>query len=217
MIHPVGDLEPSVYWRRRILLVAAVFLAGLTAYATFFGGDKKTASPGATNTSTRPPASTSTAPSSAPPGSSAPSTSARPSTSAPSSAPPRPCVASELAVQAASDKTTYTVGESPKLALVVTNKGLAPCVQDLADGQIELRVFSGSARVWSSHDCAIEPGTSLETLPVNQPIRREISWSGLSSQPQCAGTRTRVSAGRYSLFALLSGKQSAAVGFAFTG
>jgi len=124
---------------------------------------------------------------------------------------------SDLSVQAASDKQSYTMAETPKLALVVTNTGSAACVQGLADSQIELRVFSGSARVWGSHDCAIEPGTSLETLPVGQPIRREIAWSGYSSQPGCAGTRTRVSAGNYSLFALLSGKQSAAAAFALTG
>jgi hypothetical protein len=101
--------------------------------------------------------------------------------------------------------------------MLVTNKGPAPCVTDLADQQIELRVFSGSARVWGSHDCAVEPGTSREMLPVGQQIRREIEWSGLSSQVGCAGIRQRVSAGSYTLFASLAGHQGKPAQFAFTG
>jgi hypothetical protein len=130
---------------------------------------------------------------------------------------PKACAASDLKIASATDAASYPVGARPKLALVVTNTGALPCVQDLADPQIELRVFSGSARVWGSHDCAVQPGTSLQTLPVGQPIRREIEWSGLSSQPGCAGTRTRVSAGSYQLVPLLSGTQGTQAKFSFTG
>ena len=90
--------------------------------------------------------------------------------------------------------------------MVVTNRGPAPCVQDLSDSQIELRVYNGSARVWGSHDCLVQPGTSPSTLPVGQPIRRAVEWSGLSSQPGCAGVRTRVAAGTYTLYAYLAGQ-----------
>ncbi len=100
---------------------------------------------------------------------------------------------------------------------MVTNNGPQSCVSDLADARIELRVFSGSARVWGSHDCAIAPGVSEQTLPVGRPIRRDIEWSGLSSQTGCKGTRARVSAGSYTLFALLSGQQGKSVRFSITG
>jgi hypothetical protein len=213
MLHPVGDLAPSVYWRRRILLLAALALAIVSVYAVVFhrnGDDKsKATAPNTTADSTTPAASTS-APSSA-------SGSPAPSQTTSGSPAPKPCAASQLTIAAATDATSYQVGARPKVALVVTNKGPQPCVSDLADQQIELRVFSGSARVWGSHDCAVEPGTSPQTLPVGQPIRREIEWSGLSSQPGCAGTRQRVAAGNYTLFALLGGQQGKSAPFSFTG
>jgi len=97
----------------------------------------------------------------------------------------------------------------------VTNKGPAPCVTDLADKKIELRVYSGSARVWGSQDCLVQPGVNLVTLPVGQPIKRTIEWSGLSSQPACAGIRQQVPAGSYTVYALLAGQQGAPANFTF--
>jgi hypothetical protein len=98
--------------------------------------------------------------------------------------------------------------------LQVTNTGRAPCVQDLADSQVELRVYNGESRVWGSHDCSIQPGTSERMLAVGAPVRVSIVWSGLSSQPKCAGTRQRVGAGTYTLYALLSGHEGVAAQFA---
>jgi hypothetical protein len=103
-------------------------------------------------------------------------------------------------------KINYSVGDQPLLELQVTNTGAKPCVQDLADKQIELRVYNGESRVWGSHDCKIQPGTSDKTLSVAMPVRVAITWSGLTSQPGCAGTRQRVGAGTYTLYAKLSGK-----------
>lgn len=211
MLHPVGDLGPSVYWRRRVMLLATLLLAGVSCYAIFFrGGDRNPPAGGggfAASGGSRP-ASGSAAPSSGA-GSSA-LTSFAPVT-------PQPCPMSQLTISAATSAASYPAGAKPTVAIVVTNKGPAPCVQDLSDGQIELRVYNGSARVWGSHDCAIQPGTAPATLPVGQPIRREIEWSGLSSRPACAGTRTRVPAGRYTVFAYLAGQQGSTTTFTLAG
>jgi hypothetical protein len=56
----------------------------------------------------------------------------------------------------------------------------------------------------------------LRTLAVNQPVRVSIIWSGLSSQPNCAGTRQRVGAGSYTLYALLAGHVGTAAQFTIT-
>jgi hypothetical protein len=210
MLHPVGDLAPSVYWRRRILLVAALILVLLTAYALAqsSGGATGKAAPAGSSSSARPsstvPATTSSSPSPTP-------------TKSPSAVAVTSCTKTQLTLAAATDAKSYAIGDKPKLALVLTNKGPRPCSTDLADKQIELRVFSGSARVWGSHDCQIQPGTSVQTLPVGRPTRREIEWSGLSSQPSCAGVRQQVPAGNYTLFALLGGQQGSTAAFSFTG
>jgi hypothetical protein len=209
MLHPVGELAPSVYWRRRVLLLATVLLAGVSVYAVFFrdGGGGSPSSAGTFSPSGQRSSSV------------AQSTSLSSSTEATSSttAAPTTCSSSQLAITAASSAARYPAGAKPTVAIVVTNKGPRPCVQDLSDSQIELRVYNGSARVWGSHDCLVQPGTAPATLPVGQSIRREIQWSGLSSRPACAGTRTRVAAGRYTLFAYLAGQQGSTSTFTLAG
>lgn len=98
----------------------------------------------------------------------------------------------------------------------MTNTGTKPCVQDLADREVELRVYNGESRVWGSHDCKIEPGTNDRTLAVQTPVRVAITWSGLTSQPNCAGTRQRVGAGTYTLYAVLSGQTGKATQFSIS-
>ena len=103
-------------------------------------------------------------------------------------------------------KTSYQVGDQPVLELQVTNTGATPCVQDLADKQVELKVYNGESRVWGSHDCKVQPGSTERVLAPRVPVRVAVTWSGLSSRPGCAGTRQRVGAGTYTLWARLAGK-----------
>ena len=67
--------------------------------------------------------------------------------------------------------------------------------------------------MWGSHDCKIEPGTNEQTLMAGHATKVSIVWSGLSSQPKCAGTRERVGAGTYTLFASLGGHEGQAAQF----
>jgi hypothetical protein len=209
MLHPVGDLAPSVYWRRRLLLAAALVLIVLSVYAIFNTGGSTT------GTAARSGSPTATVPVSS---GALGTTSAAPSTSVPAtSAAPANCTTAQLSISAATDAKSYVVGDKPVVALVVTNTGPQACVTDLADKQIELRVYSGSARIWGSHDCQVQPGSAKQTLPVGRPTRRQIEWSGLSSQPGCAGVRQRVPAGSYTVFAFLSNQRGRTASFSFTG
>jgi hypothetical protein len=211
MLHPIGSHAPRVYWRRRFVLSAALLaLIVLTAWVLRPGGDKDTAA--AHNTS---PASSPATP--APrSGPSTASASKKPKSSAPKSskpAGPAACARAKLKVAAVAGKSSYAVGDKPNVMLQVTNTGSAPCVQDLSDSQVELRVYNGESRVWGSHDCTIQPGASPHTLAPSQPVRVSVVWSGLSSQPKCAGTRQRVGAGTYTLYALLAEHEGTAAQF----
>jgi hypothetical protein len=137
------------------------------------------------------------------------------SKSAATTAPLAACSIKALSIRAVVAKPTYKVGQPPVVELQVTNPGAKPCVQDLADKQIELRVYNGESRVWGSHDCQIQPGAQMRTLAVNQPVRVSMTWSGLTSAPGCTGTRQRVGAGTYTLYAVLSGRTGKAAQFAF--
>lgn len=218
MFHPVGSQPHTVYWRRRLVLLGSVLLLivllVLTVKIAASDGGTTPKGAGGTSPTTHPrttPTTTHTQPRS--PTHSASSSHASGSSTKSTSAVPVPCLASQLSISAVAGQATYHVGDQPLLELQVTNTGTAPCVQDLADKQIELRVYNGESRVWGSHDCQIQPGTSPRTLVENQPVRVAITWSGLTSQPNCAGTRQRVGAGTYTLYALLSGKTGKATQF----
>ena len=225
MFFPVGPQPPAVYWRRRLFLAAAVVLVlvllVLTAKALLrkspSGG---TQAAGATTTSSPSPG---TATTSGPTGSASPQPTA---SSTPLTSPagrtsalpatPAACSPQQLRLTAVASTSSYQVGDQPVLGLQVTNTAATPCVQDVADSQIELRVYNGASRVWGSHDCKIEPGVIERTFNPGQPAVFTITWSGLSSQPQCAGTRQRVGVGTYTLYASLAGHQATAAQFAIS-
>jgi hypothetical protein len=224
MLHPVGSLPPSVYWRRRLTLLAVVLVLIIISVVVLRPGGGGGGSRAAAEINTSSPTPTATRQSDAvardssatqAPTSSAP-TSHAPRSSSSSSAAPKQCQVDALKVAAVVGQATYNVGDNPVLMMQVTNPGTAPCVQDLADSQVELRVYNGESRVWGSHDCQIQPGTSPVTLMAGQSVRVSITWSGLSSQPQCAGTRQRVGAGSYTLYALLAGHEGTAASFSIS-
>lgn len=232
MLHPVGSRPPAVYWRRRFLLLAAVVvLVVITAWVLKPGSGKSQAqaphpSPSASSplpapadrVATSPAATSTTAAHTVTKSSSAAKSAAKTPAKASSSpaAPPKACVATQLRVAAVAAQSSYSVGAEPVLMLQVTNSGTAPCIQNLADSQVELRVYNGESRVWGSHDCEIQPGADNRTLAVGQPVRVSVTWSGLTSEPACAGTRQRVGAGTYTLYAYLAGHVGTAAQFAIS-
>jgi len=178
MSRPAGSLPPYLYWR--LLVVGVLLLGALTAYVLVLARDKK--SPGARGSSGRsggdPSQVTSTA---------------------------VPCVPSVLGVAATTDAKRYRLDQRPELEIQVTNTGEAPCAANVSDSQVELLVYNGESRVWGSHDCKVKPGNSPIALAPRQAVRRSIHWSGMSSQPHCAGTRQRVGTGNYTLRARFAG------------
>lgn len=207
-LRPVGTLPTSVYWRRRTLVVIPLlFLVILLFYVACSpsggGGDAGASSPVASTSS--PSTSTSGPASTSPTGSpTTPAASTSPTAPTSAAATVAACVATSLQVAGVTSAKTYQVGTEPVLSLKVTNAGMKPCTQDLADAQIVLTVYNGDARVWGSHDCKIQPGTNVSTLSPNRPVKLSITWTGTSSVPGCAAQRVRVAAGTYTLKATLA-------------
>jgi hypothetical protein len=204
MFHPVGDLPPSVYWRRRFVLLGSVLallvLIVLTVKVVTSGGSGPAQAAGTSSSPTATPTSTARSSSS-------------PSGSVSSSTPPKPCTAAQVSRAAAVGQASYTVGQQPVLSLIVKNVSTTPCVQDLADPQIVLRVYNGESRVWGSHDCKVQPGTDDRTLMPGAAVRVSIVWSGLTSQPNDCSNRQQVGAGTYTLYGSLSGHEGTAAQF----
>jgi len=223
MFNPVGPQPPSVYWRRRLVLFGAVLallvLLALTVKTIASGGNDPASAQGTSPSTGTRTSGTTSLPHTSPAKHVSSSRTAHTSTSkttpvrSSSSTPPPACAAQDLSVAAVTGKDSYHVGDQPLVELQVTNVGAAPCVQDLADKQVELKVYNGESRVWGSHDCKVQPGTAERTLTPHTPVLVAITWSGLSSRPGCSGTRQRVGAGSYTLYATLAGKTGKAAQF----
>jgi len=104
-----------------------------------------------------------------------------------------------LALRVAPQRPDYQVGQTPVLDLEVRNTATAPCVRDLGAAQQEILLYAGTQRLWSSNDCYPEGERDPQVLAPGAAQSFSVTWSGLSSQPRCAGQRTRVGAGTYEL------------------
>jgi hypothetical protein len=239
VLHPVGPLPASVYWRRRIVVLAAA-LAGLLVLWLLAGsgGGESTGpttgaasnatistdspSPSARSTATTPPASVTLA--ATPPahdpgpaggsagsggadGSGGPSGATGPAPT--QAAVPPACPDPALRLTIASAQPAYPVGAMPVLTLAVQNVSRGTCVRDLAASQQEVLLYAGKFRLWSSNDCYPGGGRDIEALAPGERDQFSVTWSGLSSRPRCAGTRTRVGPGHYRLIGRIGTLRSA--------
>lgn len=173
-LQPVGPLPASTYWRRRVFL-GLLALIGLLLLLKACGGsdDPSLVSAG--------PTASSTASASAATAAASPSPSASPTVSAP----PSVCGDAALKVTAESDAKTYKGGAAPRFTLTVTNTGPVPCRRALGPDVIELRVFSGEDRIWSSDDCNRAKGQGVLLLAAGEARALTVQWPGKRTKPDC--------------------------------
>ncbi|MCW2586747.1 MAG: putative secreted protein [Frankiales bacterium] len=179
-LHPVGPLPPTTYWRRRAALLLGVLVLLLLVRSCAGNDSPSSSAAGSTPTPT-------------------PTTSVRPSparTVAPAVA---ACSDAVLRLSATTDAPSYPVGTSPKLTLVVTNTSAQPCTRDLGTGAVEVLVFSGQDRIWSSDDCMPGKGKAPTRIEAGGTRAVPLTWAGKRSKPACAGTKAQAQAGTYRL------------------
>ncbi|MCU1589401.1 MAG: hypothetical protein JWP11_657 [Frankiales bacterium] len=171
-IQPVGPLPASTYWRRRaLLLVGVVILLLVAVKACSNGPTTKDALSG---------------PSATPKPSVAASVQSSPAPSAsPTPAPLQTCRDSVLQVTAESDAASYPSGAAPRFTLTVRNIGSVACRRALGPGAVELRVFSGEDRIWSSDDCNEAKDQGVQTLKAGAAQAMTVQWSGKRTKPGC--------------------------------
>ena len=181
-LQPVGSLPASTYWRRRVLLL--VVAVALVLLGTRACGGSPAPSPRAATGSAHPTATaTPTAAAARPPvaRTSPPSAPAVPAVPAV----PATCRDAVLQVTAQSDADTYATGAAPRFTLTVRNIGSAPCRRALGPGAVELLVFSGEDRIWSSDDCNESKDQGVLTLPAGAAKASTVQWSGKRTKPGC--------------------------------
>jgi hypothetical protein len=221
VLHPVGPLPASVYWRRRVVAAATllvVLVLGWMALPDRDDSPRDTAaaagspSPGggtASSLAATPPAgdrggagsggSGGSGSASGGPASPAVAVNPQPASSA-APAPPAPCPDTALQLRVLPERPSYEVGEQPVLDLVVRNVSTVACVRDLGAAHQEVLLYDGhNRRLWSSNDCYPGGTRDPQVLGAGDSASFSVTWSGLSSRPKCAGERVRVGPGRYTL------------------
>jgi hypothetical protein len=209
-LHPVGPLPPATYWRRRLTLLLGALVLLLVARSCVGGSSPSPrtragagASPSATPTATGSAAPT-TSPSRSP--------SPRATTSAAGTG---LCPDGVLRVTTRSDATDYKVGTSPRFTVTVTNTSATDCRRDLGGAAVELLVYSGPDRIWSSDDCGAGGGTEVLTLRAGASLEKSVPWSGKRSAPGCPSPaqRTQAKPGTYRVLARVGTLRSAGAVF----
>jgi hypothetical protein len=175
-LQPVGPLPASTYWRRRVLILVVLVVVVLVLAKACGSGDKKDTLSGAA-ASPSPSAAASEAPSAAP--------SPSPSPQSPSPAPLQACRDTVLQISTESDAEAYPSGGSPKFTLTVRNIGSVACTRALGPDAVELRVFSGEDRIWSSDDCNTAKGEGVMTLKPGEAQALTVRWPGKRTKPDC--------------------------------
>ncbi|HVF19820.1 MAG TPA: hypothetical protein VNA14_06225 [Mycobacteriales bacterium] len=204
LLHPRGPLPPATYWQRRAITVLATVLVLFVIVRACGGNDDReptsltAGSPSPTASAAVTPARTTPTPTQPVPSSPKPSPS-------PTSArvDGEPCRDADLAVTATANAKEYAAGARPRLTLVVTNRATVSCTRDLGAAVRELRVVSGTDRVWSSDDCAPGGEPEMTTLPAGGSKSFAVTWSRTRSRPGCPAGREPAAAGTYRVIARL--------------
>ena len=175
-LQPLGPLPASTYWRRRVLLLVVLAVVVLLLVKACGGEAKKDSLSGPGRGSSPTPTATTSA---------TPSPSAAASPSAVSPAPLQNCRDTVLQVTTESDAEAYPSGGTPRFTLTVRNIGSVACRRALGPDAVELRVFSGEDRIWSSDDCNDAKGQGVLTLKPGEAQALTVRWPGKRTKPGC--------------------------------
>lgn len=210
VLHPVGPEATETYWARRVIVIVAavVVLAVLIAVivnatsgttATPAPGAKPTAAfgsptPTAMTTELRTPGAsdssatnTSKPKAAAGPASSSTSSSSSKSTSsssAPTTSSPTACPADQLRVTL-TGKQRLKVKKSNTFNLSVINGSGQTCVATISPDNFELKIYSGTDRIWTTDDCASKVKKISKTLAAERSTSWTMIWNGRRSNAGC--------------------------------
>lgn len=236
VVRPVGPEEPQTYWARRAaVLVVLVLLAALIAWLVIGSRGGTQAAPPAdspepqTSAPTTP--GTGDTPSAEASGTASPTSTASPSSSADSDQKesdqkgadkkkdkdskdadkkkdvgPKACAPDTV-------RTTLTGAKSVKAkekqdyALSLINGSKEDCVLTLDADHFELRIYSGTDRIWSSADCAKTLKATEKKLKPEQAHEWKMAWNGARSAEKCTVDNGTIRPGTYVATAQFKGAE----------
>lgn len=232
LTHPVGPEPEGVYWVRRALVVAVIValiaLVSIIVSALGGGGSSAgntpvivTSAPASSSAPTQVPSGTPvvvgpiSAPASQPPVTQAPAT--KPAATKPAATKPSTAAASTVANKATSGPVACApqetavrisgsgrvkIGATTSFYVVLLSTGTQTC--QLTPAAIEVKIYSGKDRIWSTQDCAAWLPKGPITLKPGVASRFAVNWTTQRSAAQCQLNGT-LRPGTYVATALVTG------------
>ena len=198
---PVGGKAPEIYWRRRIVAAIGVVLVIVVIYflvSSPGGGAKKN--------------------SASPTVSANPSTSANPTASpsaGASAATSRTCTAADVTLTLTPNPVKFAAGALPLFDVGIKQGGPTACRLDTAATGTELKITSGSDRIFSSLDCPTDATINARQFLLAPAANEtfQVTWNRKRSAPACAAVSAAPGAGTYHAVLTIQGIASKDVTF----
>jgi hypothetical protein len=214
----VGPLSPSVYWRRRAVVVGVVAAVILMLAYSCSGGDDPAKKPGAQPSSagsqTGIGAGASPIPSVITPNPSDPSSGLPPNTgnntgtNTDVGATGETCTDGELTVVSAAESTSVRQGFPVKFFIRIKNVSTRTCVRDVGAQMQELFLEQSGTKQWSSDACGDQGGTAdVRQFQPSHEREYYLLWEGRSTAQGCTA-QPLMKVGTYQLRGRLGNKIS---------
>jgi len=223
VLHPVGPEPAPTYWARRVAVLGAAILVlavvvALIANGTSSGspqsaapapaatspsatsGPAETVSPTATATAERNPRVT-------------PSSTPKPTAKATPTRKPGPtaCPAAELR-PTLTGKQRLKVKRGNTFRLSLINGSGVTCIAEVNSKNFELKIYSGTDRIWSTRDCTTAVKTVKKKLAGEQALEWTLAWNGRRSRDNCKNRPEIPLPGTYFATAQLDGAKPVQLG-----
>ncbi len=201
MLHPVGPEDPQVYWMRRatigvVALVVVLIIVAFARPAKPAGSAIPAGSPTPLVLST-PTATPTPTPSPAATGTPTPGATPQAPSAAKTPTGPVACQASDIRL-AVSGGSGAGVGQQTTFTVQLTNGSSNPCTIGVDRSVLELRIVSGSDRIWSTADCdSWLASKSPAEVKGGESLSVDIGWPGRRSYAGCKLGSKAISAGTY--------------------
>lgn len=187
--------SPAVYRRRRLVVLIAVLLVAAGLMWLFIAQPWRgfalpfDATPSKTTDASSPASSSTPTSSGTPTPSGTPTATSTPEATGTA----KPCVASDILVEAVTDADTYAAGQHPQLSIRLTNEGDVACTLNVGTTTQVFTVTSGDDVWWRSTDCQTEPSDMVVTLAAGQAVASAtpIVWDRTRSSVSTCDTGSR--------------------------
>ena len=180
-MNPTGPEDPSVYWRRR-LLVGLGALVVLIIFFLLLRSCSSDPEPVATPVPTP--------------------TVVEPSSSA-SAVPAGSCSDADIAVAVEpKDSTSFPTGTPITFTMQIKNTSSEACDRDVGTLPNTVLVETGGGQVWSSDDCSPPGSEDIKTMDPGEVLEVNATWDQKQTLAGCPAGQPSVSAGSYDVIAV---------------